>query len=417
MNRFHPVPAVMAGFQPLHLAAFLAVASLAVSAADWTGFRGAGSDGHGAAIRVPDSPTRQSILWSADLPGRGLSSPVVVGDRIFLTATTGPRGDRLHVLCLRLSDGSLLWDREVWATGRTMTHEKISPAAPTPASDGKAVYAIFSSNDCVAFDLDGNLLWYRGLGRDYPNASNSLGMSSSLLVEAGVVVAQVENDSESFTAGLDAVTGVNRWKIERPKRANWTSPTRIRDAEGRVRVVLQSSKGLTAVDPVDGKVVWNWTEGASTVPSTTVSGSRLFVPSNGLTVLDLPASGSDSPKVLWKTPQLRPGTPSPLVAGDRVLVLNDQGILSCGDVADGKRLWQLRLKGPFSASPVLAGNRVYCVNEAGLLQIVDPAAPEGALLGELDLGITVIGTPSIAADSLFVRSDNRLVRLGGNSPL
>lgn len=395
----------------------LLASASAASAADWTGFRGAGSDGLGSSIRLPDSPNRQAIQWSADLPGRGLSSPLVVGERVFVTAAAGARGDRLHVLCLRLSDGALLWDREVWATGRTMTHEKISAAAPTPASDGKAVYAIFSSNDCVAFDLDGNLLWYRGLGRDYPNASNSLGMSSSLLVEGDVLVAQVENDSESFTAGLDAATGLNRWKIERPKRANWTSPFRVRDAQGRVRVVLQSSKGLAAVDPATGGVAWNWAEGASTVPSTTVSGGRMYVPSGGLTVLEVPQADGAAPKVLWKSPQLRPGTASPLVLGDRVLVLNDQGILTCGATEDGKRLWQLRLKGPISASPVAAGNRVYCVNEAGLVQVVDPSAPEGAVLGELDLGVTVIGTPSIAADSLFVRGDNRLVRLGGNSPL
>jgi outer membrane protein assembly factor BamB len=278
------------------------------------------------------------------------------------------------------------------------------------------VYAIFSSNDCVALDLDGNLLWYRGLGKDYPNASNSLGMSSSLVFADGVLVAQVENDSESFTAGLDAATGRNRWKLERPKRANWTSPSVMRDSNGATLVLLQSSKGLTAVEPSTGRVVWNWAEGASTVPSTAVVGNRLYVPSNGLTVLELQPDNS-APKSAWRSPQLRPGTASPLVLDGKVLVLNDQGILTCGDTGEGRRLWQLRLKGPFSATPVSAGGKIYCVNEVGMVQVVDPTGAEGTVVSELDLGQPVIGTPSIAAGSLFVRSDRRLFRIGRQSPL
>lgn len=387
------------------------IALLSARAGDWPQFRGARGDGVAADARVPGQLDAQSVTWTADLPGRGLSSPVIMGDRIFLTATSGAKQERLHVLCFNLGDGSLRWERQFWATGRTMTHEKISGATPSPASDGERIYALFSSNDCVALDFDGNLVWYRGLGRDYPNASNSLGMSSSLLVVDGVVIAQVENDAESFTAGLDAKTGVNRWKLERPKKTNWTSPTLMSGPEGTTRVVLQSSRGLSVLEPATGRTLWSFDEGASTVPSTTVSEGRLYVPSQGLTVLEPPADGQ-SPKAVWKSGQLRPGTSSPLVVGSRLFTLNDGGILSCGDTADGRRLWQLRLKGPFSATPVSAGGLLYCVNEKGLVQVVDPSKPEGAVVSELDLGQTIIGTPSIAADSLFVRSDGRLWRIG-----
>jgi outer membrane protein assembly factor BamB len=398
------------------LAGLLALSTVSGSGADWAGFRGPAGNGVSQEAGVPERLDAGSIVWGIDLPGRGVSSPLIIGDRVLVTASSGARGDRLHVLCFRLSDGQLRWERQVWATGRTMTHEKISPAVPTPVSDGKAVYAIFSSNDCVALDLDGNLLWYRGLGKDYPNASNSLGMSSSLVFADGVLVAQVENDSESFTAGLDAATGRNRWKLERPKRANWTSPSVMKDSNGATLVLLQSSKGLTAVEPSTGRVVWNWAEGASTVPSTAVVGNRLYVPSNGLTVLEMQPDNS-SPKSAWRSPQLRPGTASPLVLEGKVLVLNDQGILTCGDTGEGRRLWQLRLKGPFSATPVSAGGKIYCVNEVGMVQVVDPSGAEGTVVSELDLGQPVIGTPSIAAGSLFVRSDRRLFRIGRQSPL
>ena len=114
---------------------------------------------------------------------------------------------------------------------------------------------------------------------------------------------------------------------------------------------------------------------------------------------------------------MRPGTSSPLVLGERVFTMNDGGILSCADAADGKRLWQLRLKGPFSATPVSAGGFLYCVNEKGLVQVVDPSKPDGVVVSELDLAQAVIGTPSIAAGSLFVRSDGKLWRIGRDSAL
>ena len=386
------------------------------TADDWTQFRGAGGDGVSTTSKLPAKIDAQSVVWTADLPGRGVSSPIIVGERVFVTATSGPKHGRLHILCYNLRDGSLRWERQFWATGRTMTHEKISGATPSPASDGHSVFAIFSSNDCFALDLEGNLQWFRGLGRDYPNASNSLGMSSSLAVTDGVVIAQVENDSESFTAGLEATTGANRWKLDRPKRANWTSPTLFPGAGGKTLVALQSSKGLAAVDPATGKVLWSYDEGASTVASPASADGKLYVPSQGLTVLE-PGAAGQAPKQSWRSAQLRPGTSSPLVVDGRVLTLNDGGILSCGDAKDGKRLWQLRLQGSFSATPVAAGGLIYCVNEKGLLQVVDPAKPDGAVVSEYDLSQTIIGTPSIAAGSLFLRSDGKLWRIGRSSAL
>ncbi len=383
--------------------------------ADWKQFRGSAGDSVEPGSRIPSQLDARSTVWSAALPGRGISSPVIVGDRVFVTSCSGGRQDRLHVLCFNLSDGSLRWERKFWATGRTMTHEKISGAAPSPATDGHRIFAFFSSNDCVALDLDGNLLWYRGLGRDYPNASNSLGMASSLSVIGEVVVAQVENDSESFAAGLDARTGTNVWKLDRPKRANWTSPFPFREADGRISAILQSSKGVVAIDPATGQTRWSYTDGASTAPSSTSAGGRIYVPSQGLTVLE-PVSGA-APKQIWRSSQLRPGTASPVVVGGKIFTLNDGGILSCGDIADGRRLWQLRLKGSFSSTPVSAGGFLYCINEDGLVQVIDPSTPTGSVVSELPLNDIIIGTPSIAGDSLLIRSDKKLWRIGRNSSL
>src|SRR3954463_3623640 len=123
---------------------------------DWPQFRGPGSSAASPAAKIPKKP---SIEWSAPLPGRGLASPIIVGDRVFVTCSSGPKQQRLHVICFNARDGSKRWERQFWATGRTMSHEKTCVAAPTPASDGRRIFAIYSSNDLLCLDLDGNLLW------------------------------------------------------------------------------------------------------------------------------------------------------------------------------------------------------------------------------------------------------------------
>lgn len=396
-----------------HSILWLAVIGILASelhAGDWRQFRGP-NGGVAADTNLPVAlDAHKAIAWKADLPGRGLSSPIIVGDRIFVTCSSGPRQDRLHVICFNAGDGSKRWERQFWATGRTQCHEKISVAAPTPVSDGERVFALFSSNDLVCLDLDGNLLWLRGLTRDYPNASNSLGMSSSPVVVDGVLIAQVESDSESFTAGLEVNTGVNRWKLDRPRGANWTSPVVLQDGTGAALVALQSGKGITAVDPGTGRAAWSFDEGAATIPSSAAGGKILYVPSRGLAALE-PESEGRPPRLLWRSSQLRPSTPSPVLVGDRILVLNDAGVLSCGATVSGERLWQLRLKGPFTSTPVAAGPFVYCVNEKGLVQVVNASGPEGEVVGEFDLGEVVLSTPSIGGGAIYFRSDGRLWKI------
>jgi len=386
------------------------LASITAAHADWPLFRGPDGNGIANAVSLPDKIDTNSIAWTADLPGRGLSSPIIIGERVFVTCSSGPKQDRLHVICFNAKDGTKRWERQFWATGRTMCHEKTCVAAPTPASDGERIFAIYSSNDLVCLDLDGNLLWLRGLTRDYPNASNSLGMSSSLTVADGVVIAMVENDDDSFTAGLDAKTGVNRWKLQRPKAANWTSPMLFKSGT-TTQVLLQSSKGLVAVEPATGRIVWQYTDGASTIPSATVSDGVVYVPSHGVTALQ-PQMDGQSPKQLWRSGQLSPAMASPVVLSQKVFALNGAGVLTCGEAATGKRLWQLRTKGPYSATPVGAGNLLYCVNEKGVVQVIDITAPEGAVASELNLGETILSTPSIANGAIYVRSDGKLWKLG-----
>lgn len=333
------------------LLAVLACAVLGwAHAADWLQFRGPQAAGEGLEPRLFTNLASR-LAWKVELPGRGLSSPIIVGERVFVTCASGHAQRRLHVIGFNAKDGSREWERTFLATGRTTCHEKTSVAAPSPASDGARILAVFSSGDAVCLDLEGNLLWLRVLGEDYPNASNSLGMSSSPVAAEGVFVTPLETDVQSITIGLDAVTGTNRWQLDRPHRANWTSPVLAR-VEGRAVVFLQSSAGVHAVEPATGRVAWSYPDGAATIPSSVFSGGVLFVPSHGLTALQ--TVGESVPKQLWRAAAIRPSYASPIVVKDRLFVINDAGVLTCGNASDGARLWQTRLKGAFSATPVAA---------------------------------------------------------------
>lgn len=387
------------------------------AAGDWTGFRGPLGNGVSDEVGLPVAlNAKKHISWRIDLPGRGLSSPLVVGNRVFVTASAGTRQDQLQIICINAADGSVIWQRQFWAMGSTMCHNKTSIAAPTPVTDGRLLFAIFSSNDLFCLDLDGNLQWLRGMTLDYPNARNSLGMASSLVLAGGVLVAQVENDSESFTAGLDKQTGVNLWRVDRPKSANWTTATVQKIGSGAEMLLLQSGDGIHAVNPKNGEVVWHYADGASTIPSSALAGGVLYVPSHGLTALELADDGR-SFKQKWRSSRLRPGTASPLVHRDRVYSLNNAGVLTCGDTDSGKRLWQLRLDGPFGGSPVVADNHLYAFNEEGKAQVVDLSAPEGRIAGEMDLGEMIQCSPAVSNGALYVRSNGRIWKIARKTQL
>ena len=370
------------------------VSATCLTGADWLQFRGNDVSGVSALSEIPATwSDTENVAWKVDLPGRGASGAIVIGDQVVVTASSGFRQDRLHVLSFDRASGKKVWERQFWATGRTMTHPKMAVATPTPASDGKRIFAFYSSNDVVCLDLDGNLQWLRGLTHDFPNASNSLGMSSS---------------------PIDTATGKARWKKVRPKKANWTSPTLWQNGDSEALALLQSSAGIEAVDPRTGETQWKFGDGASTIPSSVVTTDSLLVPSNGLTALRLGEElegDAASPEVLWNDRKLGPGTSSPIVVDGKVFVVNRAGVLQAADVNTGSLLWRLRLKGPFSATPVAAGKHLIFFNEKGDAQVVDISGAEGEIVGENTVGETILSTPAISDNEMFVRSDGHLWKI------
>ncbi|MDA1212186.1 MAG: PQQ-binding-like beta-propeller repeat protein, partial [Planctomycetota bacterium] len=371
---------------------------------DWLQFRGNDTDGNADDVALPTSWTAsgENIAWTADLKGRGLSTPIVIGDRVVVTSSSGFHQDRLHVTCFDAHSGEQLWERQSWATGRTMCHPKMCNATPTPASDGERIFATYSSNDVICLDLDGNLLWFRGLTHDYPNASNSLGMASSPVVMGNTLIVQVENDAESFSTGLDVETGEPRWKLDRPQIANWASPTILRgeDREDDL-VLLQSPTDLQAVHPQTGEIVWTYTQGASGIPSSVAADGTVFVPSNGLTALRT-VEDSTEPQIVWQSPKAPPSTASPIYYNGRIFVVTRAGVLLCINPKDGEEIWKMRVTGPFSSTPLAANGYIYLFNEMGLGYVVRAGETEGEQISENDLQETILCTPSAANGALYV---------------
>ena len=427
---------------PLLIALALA-AGPADDDADWPGFRGPGNRSAVPGATVPTlfgGSNDANVAWKAALPGGGFSSPALAGGRAFVTADSGFNSDVLHVLALDDATGERLWERRFQATGRTGTYEPdMRVATATPATDGERVYAQFSSNDVVCLTTDGVPLWYRGLTADYPNASNSLGMSSSPLLATAAdgsrtLVVMAENDAQSLLFGLDPLTGASRWVRERPASANWSSPALLPGPrpgepagfgnEGDL-ALCQGSYGLDAIDPATGETAWHWGEGASTVVSPTVvtandaaaAGPTILAVADGITALA--PVGPGEVRTLWQNNRLNPSYASPVafrLESDTPLVatLTQGGILSVADLTTGDEVGKARLSGTFFATPVAVGSgdavRLLCPSKDGSVVVVgfDPdGSPEVLETNELsDEGMWA--SPAATADAAYFRSDSFL---------
>jgi outer membrane protein assembly factor BamB len=394
--------------------AFLGIACSIVFTAgsDWRQFRGTYSNGLASDASIPTQfDAQKNIAWKAALPGKGPSSPIVVGDRVFVTAAGGPRNDHLYVAAFDAASGRQVWQRTFWGTGPAAAHPKTSMAGPTPASDGKNIVALFATNDLVCLDLDGNVRWIRALYEENPGATDGRGLAASPLIVGNVVVVHIENQNASFAAGIDIESGANRWRIDRPREISWTSPISwAANPAGDMLALLQGSTHLTAVDPTSGKEVWNLKRASDPIASSVVQGDVLFVPGEkGLAAFEFQPDGK-APKQLWEEVKLNPVTSSPVWVGNRIYSMRND-ILVNGDENTGHLRGQLRLKGAFSASLVAAGGLIYAVNESGVVHVIKPNDADGEIVARNELGEAVLATPAIADGAMYIRSDKHLWKI------
>lgn len=395
-------------------AILVSLAAFALCGADWLQFRGENGNSLAKGEAPPLDWDDTNIKWKVEFDGRGVSSPIVVKNRIIVTSNLGVKQKRILVQAFGEGKGELLWRREFWATGRTSSHPTSANAAPTPASDGERIYAFYSSNDLICLDLDGNLVWYRGMAFDYPKAGNDVGMASSPLVVGDTLVVQIENQGDSFAAGLDKRTGETKWRLDRPEMANWASPIAMPSKDGKSHVVLlQSASGLTAVNAETGAKLWSYDQPCSTVASAATAPGLVFVPSNGTTVLSVP-DGATSPEVVWDSNKVAPGSASAVLDDTRIFALNRAGVLTCASREDGEVYWQQRVGGTFWGTPILAGGYLFAVNQEGKAFVVDVRGTrekKKRVVFSKDLGAAVLASPAVAGTALYIRGESTLWKI------
>ena len=391
------------------LAAQAADPARTIGSKGWLGFRGDGTSASVSNAPVSlDVGDQGNVAWRQAMPGRSVAGPIVVGDLVVTTSSSGQDGEVLHVSGVDLQTGEVRWEQTFRATGRPFCHPTSANAAPSPASDGERIFAFFSSNDLVCLSLEGELLWYRGLGFDYPKAGNDVGMASSPVVVDGAVIVQVEAQGDSFAAAIDAETGKNLWRIDRPQTANWSSPLVIRRPDDRNEVVIQSRQDAIAVDPRTGQTRWSSEEGGSAIPSPTASGGLLILPSDEVVALNIGASAT-APEVAWRNNRLSPRNASVVATDDRLYSLKGS-VLVAANLSDGEQVWQERISGLGSswATPVVSGGRIYIFDQSGVGVVIEDRGESGEKIGEVELGEGVLGSPAIADGKLIVRGTDTL---------
>lgn len=390
----------------LSLLAFFAPCREALLVADnWPQFRGPSGAAVSEEVGLPVKwSSTENVRWKAELPGRGVSSAVIAGGRVYVTAASEYRQRRLHVLCFDAATGRKMWERQLAATGSTMCHPKTSMAAPTPVADDKHVYALFATGDLAAFNREGDLLWYRALLRDYPDITNQVGMAASPVLAGDTLLLPLENAGDSFALAVDAKTGRNRWKTPRRREINWVTPILAR-FHGKPTAVFQTSAEITAYDPTDGKVLWSY-KGANlgSIPSPVVHDDLVIVPGNPSVALRVSEGGR--PEVVWKSRKLAAAYASPVVYQGRIYALTGVGV-ACLDPATGEEIWRERLGHGFSASPVVADGKLYVAKEEGDTSVVQ-LGEKPKILANNALKEPLLATPAIANGAIYLRTEKHL---------
>ncbi len=440
----------------MHTLASLFAAAIIASAApadSWPQFRGPQSSGAAADdAALPDRwSSTENVVWKADVPGVGWSSPIVAGNRIFVTtvipsaAKEAPKkglyfgGERKPpedehrwmVYCLDLESGKFLWEREVHRGVPAFSrHLKNSYASETPATDGERVYVYFGNVGLFAFDMQGRPAWSREF--DTVKTRYGWGTAASPVVHRGRLYIVNDNDDHSYLMALDAKTGKTIWKVDRDEGTNWSTPF-IWDNGQHSELVTTGTKRVRSYD-LDGKVLWELGGMSSIVIPTPFSSNGLLYIASGYVgdqtrpvfAIKPGASGDISLKpgktsnrfVAWSLPQGGPYNPSPLVYRDIYYTLLDRGFLTAHDARTGAELYgKQRIDpavGAFTSSPWAYNGKVFLLSEDGDTFVVQ-AGPEYKLLWKNSLDEMCMATPAIAGRSLIVRTSRKLYRIANPS--
>jgi outer membrane protein assembly factor BamB len=364
----------------------------------------------------PDTwSAKENVLWKTLVPGRGNSSPIVWGDRIFLT-TAHEGGQRVSLIAFRRSDGTQLWEAFAPAGRAGWVHSKNGHASATPSTDGTLVYASFGSRGLAAFDFNGRLAWHKDLG----DVDNYHGAAGSPLLYRNQVVLYQDFGGGSFVASFDAHTGKELWRTPRRASVGWGTPVAVR-AGARDEIIVSSQGAVTAYDPGTGRELWVCDGNSFEVIPTPVVGHGLVFAASGRVgpTLAIRPGGTGNvtrTHLAWTSPKGSPFVPSPIVYGDQLYMVNDMAsIVTSFEAATGKVLWQGRLgvaqREGFSASPVAVDGKVFFTNDQGETFVLK-AGPTFELLRTNRIGEATLASPALVDGRWYIRTDRSLFAIG-----
>jgi outer membrane protein assembly factor BamB len=427
----------------------------AAFAGDWPQWRGPSSNAISDESGLPTSwGEKEHIKWRVSLAGVGVSSPVIWGDRVFVTSQVGvvpvaqgqqpllarddqalsqqeyPIGSRqskegdskgdvvLVVEAFRKSDGTRLWEYKIKATGKfPQLHEKHNLATPTPVTDGKMLYAWFGNGQVQALDMNGHLVWSRHLGLEYSSFITPWGHGSSPTLYKDMLILLCDHSESSYILALDKATGKERWKVDRGKgRISHSTPLVIHTPT-RDELIINSSERIDALNPNNGELLWYEGSQRQTPIPTPVFHNGVIYLSRGYRNSDFlairPGGKGDvtETNVLWRAPSGASYVPSILYYEGLLYVTNEVGIVTCADAETGKTVWRQRLGGIFFGSPVAGDGKVYMVSETGVTYVLR-AGRTADILAKNELNERILSSPAISDRHLFLRSDGTLFCVG-----
>jgi outer membrane protein assembly factor BamB len=374
----------------------------------WANFRGPGGNGIAAVSSAPtdwDGDSGKGVKWKVEVPRQGYSSPVVVKSRVLVT---GADKKVREVYCYDADSGKLMWRKEVpgHSGEAPKVHGDTGYAAPSMATDGSRVFAIYATGDLIGLDLDGNQLWTRSLGVP----KNHFGHSSSLITHENLLIVQWDQSADGKLLGVDGTTGKDVWKVER-KMISWSSPICV-NTGSRFELILTDGKSVTSFNPKSGARLWGEDCLSGDMgPSAAFSNGMVFV-ANDYAIAAGIRLDVLAPEIVWEYDEVLPDTASPVASGGFVFIAASYGVISCLNARTGAVLWEQEYDDGFYASPIVVGDSVYAVDLQGVTHIFKVAG-EHTSVGTPALGETSACTPAVVDGRIYMRGEKHLFCITG----
>ncbi|MCB1079488.1 MAG: PQQ-binding-like beta-propeller repeat protein [Verrucomicrobiae bacterium] len=379
-------------------------------AGDWKGWRGPTGNGI-AAEEGPAPPVRwsetENVVWKTPIPGRGHSSPLLLGDLVVLT--TADEAQQIQsVVAFDRETGAQRWKRAVHTGGFVQKiHPKNSQATPSPCSDGERIFVVFHNAGQIhltALSKDGAVRWTKDTGPYL--CRYGYGYAPSPVIAGPNVIVSSEFEKDGYLAAFDRESGEERWRVPRNGTTSYSTPA-LAEVAGRRQIVTSGNRRLTAYDPENGKTLWEVEAITLATCGTPVWEGDLVFASGGFPNKETAAVRADgSGEIVWKN-QVKCYEQSLLVFEGHVYAIDDSGVAHCWRASDGEERWKSRLGGPVSASPVMAGGMIYFFDEKGGAQVVRANPEAFELVGQSTLGSEVFASPAISGGRIFLRVAER----------